>query len=418
MKKITILSLLFLSAIIAGCSVVNRQAPDLNQVAGQNNLIEVETEAQIPEQQNPNNIVHEDVNYGFKMTLPLNWQDYEVRDREVSQEFYGITYKIHELDFGFPVTLVYDQENNNISAEKCDSCFTNVFTLTVYNQLDFAEINSNNDAEITKNGATPFTNLGRLVGSNNKYVFRVPSNIHGQSYDGQFIYDRQTEAATFLSYFEAIQVSQPNIVGSDRDEYGCIGSAGYSWCAAKQKCLRVWEEACEINGLQVNDSINSEQLGIKVSYHSDPERPTASKTEGNRIYFYLNGSIDNNDYKSGQYLEGFSKEANVSFADAIKNDFLQNMSADKCFVEILEDTSEYQKAAINYPDVPCANGDPSFTCNVCPASYSRTNGISYFKYYKNHPTAYFFISVGQYSLLTIDSPESRLEWFNNIEFLN
>ena len=36
-----------------------------------------------------------------------------------------------------------------------------------------------------------------------------------------------------------------NIVGGDKDEHGCIGSAGYSWCQIKQKCLRVWEEKCE-----------------------------------------------------------------------------------------------------------------------------------------------------------------------------
>jgi len=34
------------------------------------------------------------------------------------------------------------------------------------------------------------------------------------------------------------------LVGGDRDEHGCIGSAGYSWCAEKQKCLRIWEEPC------------------------------------------------------------------------------------------------------------------------------------------------------------------------------
>lgn len=34
------------------------------------------------------------------------------------------------------------------------------------------------------------------------------------------------------------------IVGGDRDAHGCIGSAGYTWCAAKNKCLRVWEESC------------------------------------------------------------------------------------------------------------------------------------------------------------------------------
>jgi hypothetical protein len=38
--------------------------------------------------------------------------------------------------------------------------------------------------------------------------------------------------------------SQP-ILGGDKDIHGCIGSAGYSWCEPKQKCLRVWEESCE-----------------------------------------------------------------------------------------------------------------------------------------------------------------------------
>lgn len=36
----------------------------------------------------------------------------------------------------------------------------------------------------------------------------------------------------------------PPMVGNDRDEHGCIGSAGYSWCEASQKCLRPWEEYC------------------------------------------------------------------------------------------------------------------------------------------------------------------------------
>lgn len=34
------------------------------------------------------------------------------------------------------------------------------------------------------------------------------------------------------------------LVGGDKDEHGCIGSAGYTWCEEKQKCLREWEESC------------------------------------------------------------------------------------------------------------------------------------------------------------------------------
>jgi hypothetical protein len=39
--------------------------------------------------------------------------------------------------------------------------------------------------------------------------------------------------------------TQP-LVGNDVDAHGCKGSAGYSWCEQKQKCLRIFEEKCEI----------------------------------------------------------------------------------------------------------------------------------------------------------------------------
>ncbi len=34
------------------------------------------------------------------------------------------------------------------------------------------------------------------------------------------------------------------MLGGDRDEHGCIPSAGYSWCESKQKCYRPFEEGC------------------------------------------------------------------------------------------------------------------------------------------------------------------------------
>lgn len=40
------------------------------------------------------------------------------------------------------------------------------------------------------------------------------------------------------------QRSEEMIIGGDKDEHGCLGPAGYSWCEAKQKCLRTWEDPC------------------------------------------------------------------------------------------------------------------------------------------------------------------------------
>jgi putative hemolysin len=36
----------------------------------------------------------------------------------------------------------------------------------------------------------------------------------------------------------------PRLIGGDKDEHGCLIGAGYSWCEAKQKCIRPWEENC------------------------------------------------------------------------------------------------------------------------------------------------------------------------------
>ncbi len=42
------------------------------------------------------------------------------------------------------------------------------------------------------------------------------------------------------------------MLGSDRDGHGCIGSAGYSWCAREQRCARPWELA-QARGFPVTD---------------------------------------------------------------------------------------------------------------------------------------------------------------------
>lgn len=42
------------------------------------------------------------------------------------------------------------------------------------------------------------------------------------------------------------QTSSPvqRIVGGDEDEHGCIGSAGYAWCEAEKRCIKLYEESC------------------------------------------------------------------------------------------------------------------------------------------------------------------------------
>lgn len=41
--------------------------------------------------------------------------------------------------------------------------------------------------------------------------------------------------------------AQPTLIGGEKDAHGCLVAAGYSWCEAKQKCLRVWKEECGVS---------------------------------------------------------------------------------------------------------------------------------------------------------------------------
>jgi hypothetical protein len=51
-------------------------------------------------------------------------------------------------------------------------------------------------------------------------------------------------AAAILNIYKEMPKDSSFLVGGDADIHGCLGSAGYTWCEAKNKCLRVWEEEC------------------------------------------------------------------------------------------------------------------------------------------------------------------------------
>lgn len=47
--------------------------------------------------------------------------------------------------------------------------------------------------------------------------------------------------ASCASQSQPVRQDPPRMAGGDRDEHGCIGSAGYSWCAREGACVRSWE---------------------------------------------------------------------------------------------------------------------------------------------------------------------------------
>lgn len=202
MKKnyylLLLLPLLFLTACSYQRSSEVTEVQDLEIVSNDNgeNLREVKNVA------NDQNIVYQNDDYKFKLFMPLSWQEYLVREDVEGVGYHGKTYDATKVVFGFPIKIEYDSETNEIATENCDDCFQEIFRLTVYAKEVFQELNRDNDLVIAQEGESIFTDLGKIVGENEEYIFTVLRNIHGQSYDGQFIYDRQTEAAAFLSYMQ------------------------------------------------------------------------------------------------------------------------------------------------------------------------------------------------------------------------
>ena len=43
-------------------------------------------------------------------------------------------------------------------------------------------------------------------------------------------------------------------VGADRDEHGCIASAGYTWSQLRKSCIRLWEEATPLTPVATEEA--------------------------------------------------------------------------------------------------------------------------------------------------------------------
>lgn len=126
----------------------------------------------------------------------------------------------------------------------------------------------------------------------------------------------------------------PPVVGGDRDAHGCIPSAGYTWCEPKQKCLRVWEEACFSSAFEAiawelaqRHGDAEKNIALTMEKQTDahargsvrfgpPGTPggivlAANKNGIWRIVFEGNGSVDCPSLKA----DGFPKEMLLGICD-------------------------------------------------------------------------------------------------------
>jgi len=61
------------------------------------------------------------------------------------------------------------------------------------------------------------------------------------------------------------------VVGADRDENGCIGSAGYSFCESLGICIRSWETDCPVTSTTTGTETGTQVIKIDLTLASDDQ---------------------------------------------------------------------------------------------------------------------------------------------------
>ena len=114
---------------------------------------------------------------------------------------------------------------------------------------------------------------------------------------------------------------QEELVGADRDEHGCITSAGFSWSELQQTCVQLWEAGVRLNPIEVkgDDSV----ISAFVLFNKDESKAeiVLPKKEGSVI---LDRKAENL-YEKGEYLydnkEGaLSINGKVAYKEETKKD--------------------------------------------------------------------------------------------------
>jgi hypothetical protein len=91
--------------------------------------------------------------------------------------------------------------------------------------------------------------------------------------------------------------------GSDKDAYGCIPSAGYTWCEQKQKCVRQWEEPCPsaiIDAVVPLPKLNTSTIPVPITTPSTEEPNTQLPNPASVNCVQMNGSLRIVETESGQ----------------------------------------------------------------------------------------------------------------------
>ena len=108
---------------------------------------------------------------------------------------------------------------------------------------------------------------------------------------------------------------QETMVGGDRDEHGCIGSAGYTWSALRGECIQVFEVGTRLNPVDVEqeEAVISAFIVSKEGDNSQVELFITGEDQNPILKKEADGTFKNGKYTYNAQTNELSVDGKVAY---------------------------------------------------------------------------------------------------------
>ena len=108
---------------------------------------------------------------------------------------------------------------------------------------------------------------------------------------------------------------QETMVGDDRDEHGCIGSAGYTWSALRGECIQVFEVGTRLNPVDVEqeEAVISAFIVSKEGDNSQVELFITGEDQNPILKKEADGTFKNGKYTYNAQTKELSLDGKVAY---------------------------------------------------------------------------------------------------------
>ena len=105
------------------------------------------------------------------------------------------------------------------------------------------------------------------------------------------------------------------MVGGDRDEHGCIGSAGYTWSALRGECIQVFEVGTRLNPVDIKEeeAVFSAFIVSKDGDNSQVELCITNEEQSLILKQEADGTFKNGKYTYNAQTKELSIDGKVAY---------------------------------------------------------------------------------------------------------